>query len=72
MRIPVQTDEEAEREQNKGQVQTKAYTLYPRHSAIIEHVASKEHRSFSNALQVILDRYVEDHTDEFVYEDATA
>jgi hypothetical protein len=59
-------------EPRQEQVQTKAYTLYPKHSAIIEHVAKREHRNFSNALQVILERYYEDHTDEFAYEDATA
>jgi hypothetical protein len=58
-------------ETRQEQVQTKAYTLYPRHSAIIEHVAKREHRNFSNALQVILERYVDDHASEFVYEDAT-
>ena len=59
-------------EPRQEQVQTKAYTLYPRHSAIIEHVAKREHRSFSNALQVILDRYYDDRMEEFAWEDAIA
>ena len=58
-------------EPRQEQVQTKAYTLYPKHSAIIEYVAKREHRNFSNALQVILERYSEDHASEFAYDDAS-
>lgn len=55
-------------EPRQEQVQTKAYTLYPKHIEIIEMVSKAEHRSFSNALQVILERYYEYRVREFVSE----
>jgi hypothetical protein len=37
-------------------------TLYPEHIAIVNHVARIERRAFSNAVQMIIERYATEHT----------
>lgn len=49
----------------EGPALPKTVTLYQRHMNIVEYVARSERRTFSNALQMIIEQHYDAHVEDF-------